>query len=86
MKILAKHSLTGVSNAKHQLIGSVAVGGVIKYDAVYYEGSYEVVPIAKDQELITKEKTMKENLQIKAIPYAEVTNNANGITITIGGN
>ena len=50
----------------------------------YYTGEYEVTPKVKMQTLGTKEKVMKNDVTIKEIPYAEVTNLANGKTVTIG--
>lgn len=52
----------------------------------YYEGSYTVTPKPEEQTLETKNKYLVEDVVVKDIPYAEVTNNANGITVTIGGN
>lgn len=52
--------------------------------AEYYTGAYEVVPKIREQVLETKEKILKENVTVKSIPYAEVTNIANGLTVTIG--
>lgn len=51
----------------------------------HYNGPYEVTPQARDQTLSTKSKYMDEDINILKIPYAEVTNGANGTTITIGG-
>ena len=51
----------------------------------YYEGGYEVVPKATAQRLETKDKYLTDNVEIKEIPFANVTNNAGGITVTIGG-
>ena len=95
MNILAKQglrgsltgssSLTGDINADLiQLTGEVNVNAVAKQDPIYYEGDYTVKPTVESQTIHTKEKTMKNDFHILAIPYAEVTNSANGITITIG--
>ncbi len=51
-----------------------------------YEGNYDVTPKASEQSLATKDKFMFDNVTVKAIPYAEVTNNSGGKTATIGGN
>lgn len=48
-----------------------------------YEGDYIVIPRIGAQTLHTKEKVMLEDVVINAIPYAEVTNSANGKTVTI---
>lgn len=50
-----------------------------------YDGSYEVTPSAdNDKTLYTAQKYMDADIKIKKIPYAEVSNTANGITVTIG--
>lgn len=49
-----------------------------------YEGDYVVTPKVDAQSLPTKEKVMLEDMTVKAIPYAEVTNVSNGKTVTIG--
>ena len=49
----------------------------------YYQGSYEVTPTVEGESLATAEKTMLMDLLINKIPYAEVTNTANGLTVTI---
>lgn len=48
-----------------------------------YEGEYIVTPKVEAQTMPTKEKVMLDDVTIKAIPYAEVSNNANGTTVTI---
>lgn len=49
-----------------------------------YNGSYEITPKGEDQILETADKKMKEDLTVKAIPYAEVSNTSGGTTFTIG--
>lgn len=49
-----------------------------------YEGEYFAIPKVEEQTLFTKNKKMKNNVEISAIPYAEVANLANGKTVTIG--
>lgn len=49
-----------------------------------YEGNYEVIPKVTSQVLETKHKYMTDDLTINKIPYAVVTNNAGGLTATIG--
>lgn len=53
------------------------VGGTL------YDGDYEVTPTVAAKRLETAKKIMNEDLIIKAIPYAEVSNGANGKTVTI---
>lgn len=50
-----------------------------------YEGEYEVTPKAfQSQELKTKGLVLNDNIVVKEIPYAEVTNLSGGFTVTIG--
>ena len=48
-----------------------------------YAGSYEVTPKIAEQVLATKQKYMKENLKINAIPCYDVSNPAGGSTVYI---
>lgn len=47
-----------------------------------YDGEYSVTPKIQSQTLGTKEKIMKNDLEVKAIPYYE-TSNDSGTTIYI---
>lgn len=63
-------------------------GTLIKnvYDPVPYNGEYEVVSkIDYDETLDTAKKYLSQNIIVKAIPYAEVSNEFGGKTVTIGG-
>lgn len=94
MDISAKRSLSGELNAKKRLVGNIsgtasltgdiAISNTVIVDYDEFEGPYEVKPLVESQTLYTKEKLMKEDLVVLAIPYAEVTNLSNGITVTIG--
>ena len=48
-----------------------------------YGGSYEVTPKTVAQTLETKDKKMKDNVSVLAIPYFEVSN-TDGTTVIIG--
>ena len=50
----------------------------------YYNGSYSVVPRKIEQVLETKNKSMRDDVTIDPINYAEVTNPQGGKTATIG--
>lgn len=50
----------------------------------YYDGSYSVVPRKIEQVLETKNKSMRDDVTIDPINYAEVTNPQGGKTATIG--
>lgn len=49
-----------------------------------YQGDYVVVPKVLEQVLPTKNKAMRDNLNVKEIPYHEVSNEM-GTTVVIGG-
>ena len=49
-----------------------------------YDGEYAITPKVEAQTMPTKQKVMLDDVTVLAIPYAEVTNNANGQTATIG--
>lgn len=48
-----------------------------------YKGSYEVIPKLIDQTLPTKDKSMTDDVVVKEVPVARVTNPAHGKTVTI---
>ena len=48
-----------------------------------YTGAYDVTPKTVAQTLETKDKKMKDNVSVLAIPYFEVSN-TDGITVIIG--
>lgn len=50
----------------------------------YYDGIYEVTPRKVEQILDTKNKSMRDDVTVKEIPYLEVSNPQGGITATIG--
>lgn len=87
--------LRGVISNNSSLTGKInETSGVIKgsifrsatdpsYDE--YEGSYEVTPSVDPQQLETENKVMKENVNIKSIPFYKVSNIHHGNTVIIGG-
>lgn len=54
-------------------------------EADVYIGEYILTPETTDQVLLTKEKLLKENVTVKAVPKQIVDNPAGGQTVTIGG-
>ena len=50
----------------------------------YYDGSYAVTPKTKAQTLETADKVMRADVDVKAIPTYEVSNDK-GTTVYIGG-
>ena len=93
-EIVQKQTLEGIVAKKHEIVGNVSgtaklsgdisISNTIIVDYDEFEGPYEVKPLIESQTLDTKDKLMKEDLIVQAIPYAEVTNTARGITVTIG--
>ena len=50
----------------------------------YYDGPYEVDPRKVEQILATKDKSMKDDVIINPIYYAETSNLSGGLTAVIG--
>lgn len=86
--------LTGEVVQKNSIIGQVIETKEIngELSAAYttstipgepYQGNYTVVPKVEQQMLLTKGKTMFDNVVVYKIPYFEVTNNSGGETIYI---
>lgn len=51
-----------------------------------YDGLYTVVPKAAESTILeTRNKTMRDNVTVLEIPYAEVSNPIGGKTAIIGG-
>lgn len=82
--------LTGVISSNGNLVGTIHSDGnlygtlSVPEDYVDYIGSYDVIPKVTEQIVNTHDRHMTDDLTVKAIPYAEVTNQANGMTATIG--
>ena len=58
---------------------------VVHSDALpYYTGDYEIDPTFSSQTLETKDKSMSDDVTIKAIAVQSVTNPSGGNTIFIG--
>ena len=56
---------------------------VITEEVEPYEGKYEVTPTAEGEVLPTKDKKMRDDVTVKAIPYYEVRNPSGGTTLYI---
>lgn len=58
-------------------------GSLINYDI--YTGQYEVTALPEVEQILrTEKKILLSDIVIKPIPYYEVTNDAGGITVSIG--
>ena len=50
-----------------------------------YDGTYEITPLAETEQFLeTSGKKMVDDVVILSIPYAETSNSAGGMTVTIG--
>lgn len=64
------------------------IGSIIRVTTItgdMYDGPYTVTPYLEAQILATKNKTMRDDVTVFEIPYAEVSNTSGGTTATIGG-
>lgn len=63
-----------------------AVIGRPKGDYQKYTGDYEVTPsLSEDITLNTAHKVMSDDVTVKKVPRYDVTNEAGGVTVYIGG-
>lgn len=58
--------------------------GVGSEDIPVYYGDYDVTPAVDAQILPTAQKFLTSNIEVAAIPYAEVSNTSGGVTVSIG--
>ena len=58
---------------------------IINPDIDNYEGDYTVTPTTNLQTLDTQGLLMQNDVNVKEIPYSEVSNEKGGFTATIGG-
>lgn len=78
-------TLTGVINDVATLSGTIQEAAAYEPKGKLYDGKYSVIPDTDAVVLPTKDKTMREDIKVFAIPYWE-TSNDTGTTVTIGGN
>lgn len=77
IKVSTGVSFNGVITVKNNVV--IPQGGGIPYD-----GDYEITPRVDSQEFPTRNRLMKSDLKVNAIPYYETSNEQNGKTIFIG--
>ena len=80
--VISQQNIKGV--IKQQNLTAVVAEMTTRPMSDRFPGPYEVTPSILAQKLPTKDKVMDKDLTIKEIPYNAVSNNANGITVTIG--
>lgn len=56
---------------------------ITEYIGDPYVGEYTVTPTVEEQIMQTKEKIMRDDVTIQAIPYFEVSNTSDGVTVYI---
>ena len=89
--IVTHVSLSGYIKTEASLSGSIksngALHGSLHMPVGYedYTGEYEITPKVTAQVIETADKHMISDLTVKEIPYYEVSNQANGKTVLIGG-
>lgn len=75
-----------ILSGAEQLAGELP-GKLVFYaagDLPSYGGPYEVTPSRQEQVLNTTGKYLEENINVKEVPLAKVSNTAGGTTVTIG--
>ena len=93
MSISAVGQLKGTILGTDVLVGKITntkslKGGIsipLPAKDIIYNGDYDIVPKVEAQIIGTKNKKMKKDLTVLAIPYYE-TSNLTGKTVYIGGN
>ena len=68
------------------ILADIAVGGPVVEEIMlpFYEGSYEITPGVSDRTLETANRSMAQDVTMKAIPYYTTTNKSGGYTAIIG--
>lgn len=82
--IKTKASIHSKLEPKGSINSKISLPAIVEQQVDIYEGSTTVTPSSYfDQELLTKNKLVKENITVKPTPYYETTNET-GKTIYIG--
>lgn len=82
---ITENGTTEVLPDENKLLNKVTViTDLVGVNAEEYKGSYEVTPSVQEQIMPTASKVMRNDMKIKEIPYAEVSNASGGNTISIG--
>lgn len=83
--LAAKTGYKGTFEEFRNFFGSYLESGdsIIDYDE--YQGQYNVTPLPTVEQILrTRNKVLKQDVVIDPIPYYEVSNDAGGITVSIG--
>lgn len=76
--------LPDVTEADNGKILTVMDGVWVAANLPKYNGEYSVTPSTEEYTLLTSQKFVDANIVVEKVPFSEVTNTANGTTITIG--
>lgn len=80
----ANKVVSGTLTIAQKVTGSIS-GKIGDHQYSVYDGPYTAIPKFESQELETKDKMMKENVEVEPIYVSKVSNPAGGTTVYIGG-
>lgn len=80
VKVAAKRGAVAVRSPSYT-IGVET--GILSGGGMPYEGAYEVTPDADGEVLLTRSKTMRDDVTVHPIPYVETSNESGGYTVSI---
>lgn len=85
-QVITKKAISGSVDLRKIITGNIQIASQIPIHDKYeeYEGSYNVVPLIREQILPTKKRSMEDDLTVEAIHYLEAPNPEGGKTVTIG--
>lgn len=83
---VAKQTLNGkLALSNNQVKGELSIGADSSLILKPYQGPYIIVPKAHEtQTLETNRTRLTDNIVVMEIPYSQVMNEYDGITVTIG--
>ena len=84
-EIASNTGFTGSFDDFKSHFGAYLENDDITIDYDIYSGQYEVIPLPSVEQILrTKGKVLTNDVVVAPIPYYEVTNDAGGITVSIG--
>lgn len=76
--VLRKYSASAaIRSYSVEVVAGMSGGGIP------YEGEYEVIPDSSGTVLLTRAKTLRDDVTVHPIPYIETSNDAGGLTVSI---
>lgn len=82
-ELSATNHIFGSLSHNDSIAGALTIPTYVDVDT--YDGSYEVEPKFEGQTLETKNKTLTDDISVKAIEVQSVSNLSGGRTVYIGG-